>query len=205
MRGCGIRLRGADWQAENMAVPFTIYEDSLLRIPQGDLCRLIYAIYNDIERRKVNPLKYVALKCVCHEDIIKRAVASPLWRIRWFTERRRSGGTAGNRREDLPLILLFRNSSPLERYLEALERVTRSRWAWSQSTLQTTAVSHSSPPISPLAPRVPPSRPVPLIVNPLYVVIRGAVFPTMGIRSECRKKIKKKKNKKKRKKKQTKK
>jgi hypothetical protein len=61
-----------------MAVPFTIYEDSLLRIPQGDLCRLIYAIYNDIERRKVNPLKYVALKCVCHEDIIKRAVASPL-------------------------------------------------------------------------------------------------------------------------------
>jgi hypothetical protein len=101
--------------------------------------------------------------------------------------------------------LLFRNSSPLERYLEALERVTRSRWAWSQSTLQTTAVSHSSPPISPLAPRVPPSRPVPLIVNPLYVVIRGAVFPTMGIRSECRKKIKKKKNKKKRKKKQTKK
>lgn len=36
-----IRLRGADWQAENMAVPFAICEKSLLRIPKNDLRRLM--------------------------------------------------------------------------------------------------------------------------------------------------------------------
>lgn len=41
MHGRRIRLRGADWQAENMAVPSTICEESLLRIPEDDLCWLI--------------------------------------------------------------------------------------------------------------------------------------------------------------------
>ena len=40
MRGRGVRLRGADWQAENMAVPFAIYENPMLRVPEDDLCRL---------------------------------------------------------------------------------------------------------------------------------------------------------------------
>lgn len=41
VHGHRIRLRGADWQAENMAVPFAICEKSLLRIPKDDLRRLM--------------------------------------------------------------------------------------------------------------------------------------------------------------------
>lgn len=37
MYGWGGRLRGADCQAENVAVPFTICEKALLRIFKGDL------------------------------------------------------------------------------------------------------------------------------------------------------------------------
>ena len=41
VHGHRIRLRGADWQAENMAVPFAICEKSLLCIPKDDLRRLM--------------------------------------------------------------------------------------------------------------------------------------------------------------------
>lgn len=49
MHGRGVRLRGADWQAENMAVPFTICEESLLRVPEDDLCWL----NNDIKEKEI--------------------------------------------------------------------------------------------------------------------------------------------------------
>lgn len=51
MHGCGVRLRGADWQAENMAVPSTICEESLLRIPESDLCWLIIIFKKKKEKR----------------------------------------------------------------------------------------------------------------------------------------------------------
>lgn len=54
MHGCRVRLRGADRQAENMAVPFTICEESLLRIPEDDLCWLI--ILKSIKRRKIDSM-----------------------------------------------------------------------------------------------------------------------------------------------------
>lgn len=41
VHGRGVRLRGADWQAEDMAVPFAICEKPLLRVPKDDLRRLM--------------------------------------------------------------------------------------------------------------------------------------------------------------------